>query len=457
MTPIKTRTRFAAVVFAALGATACTTVAGDQNAQFAQAGGTTSAARSAAGEQRDVTALGSEIQRRLAKPLTVDDAALIALLNNRGLRATYFSVGLLEDDLLKAATASESGDGEIERRFVLASIGKRSRVLANEVARRKGEQLKIETAAQQLELAAEVRKTYVAAVAAEQTAAYMAQARDATDAALELMRRGAGIGNWPKLEALREQVFHGEMTAKLARARQAAVAAREELTRLLGLWGQDVAYKLPDRLPDLPAQPMYSDDVETVALRQRLDLQAMQIDIVADARELELDHYGNGALLTGRTRFTTLQEVDFFSPADAPVRFVKVPLFDREQARLDRQMLPFMKALDEYAEMGITVRSQVRNAYDAYRTSYDIAKHYRDEIMPLRKQIGEEMAYRYNGMLVSVFELLADVREQIEAVTASIEAQREFWQAEADLRLALMTTGHERKSPAVPASGRFAP
>ena len=55
----------------------------------------------------------------------------------------------------------------------------------------------------------------------------------------------------------------------------------------------------------------------------------------------------------------------------------------------------------------------MREAYVAYRTAYDLARHYRDEIVPLRKRIAEENLLRYNGMLIGVFELLADAREQI--------------------------------------------
>ena len=57
----------------------------------------------------------------------------------------------------------------------------------------------------------------------------------------------------------------------------------------------------------------------------------------------------------------------------------------------------------------------MREAYSAYRTAYDLARHYRDEIVPLRKRISEEKLLRYNGMLISVFELLADAREQVAA------------------------------------------
>ena len=47
------------------------------------------------------------------------------------------------------------------------------------------------------------------------------------------------------------------------------------------------------------------------------------------------------------------------------------------------------------------------------------------------------MLLRYNGMLISVFELLADSREQVAAVNGYIEALRDFWIAESDLQMAL--------------------
>ena len=56
----------------------------------------------------------------------------------------------------------------------------------------------------------------------------------------------------------------------------------------------------------------------------------------------------------------------------------------------------------------------------AYRIAYDLARHYRDEIVPLRKTIADEMLL-YNGMLIGVFELLADSREQIGSVMQAIE------------------------------------
>lgn len=432
----ETRPRSMRVAAAIVGLLALEACSAAEPLQVAQA----DAASSAKSLPLDLSA---QVQDRLARPLTADDAVLVAFANNRSLRSTYFQVGLTDADLAQAIAKAGDGGGDLERQLVLATVGAQSRAMADEVSRRRGSRLRLDVATEMLTLAAEVRKSYAAAIAAEQTSRYMEQARIAADASLELTRRGARVGNWPKLNELREQVFHGEMSAELARARQMAVSTRERLTRQLGLWGQDVAYKLPDRLPALPAEPLESGDLEATALKQRLDLQAAQIDLIADARAMQLGHYENGALLTGRTRFTTLEEVDYFRDGEirgsAPIRTVQVPMFDREAARLYPEMWTFMRAVDRYAELGITARSEVREAYMAYRTSWDIARHYTEEILPLRKQISEEVVYRYNGMLISVFDLLADAREQIAVVIATIDAQRNYWQAEADLRLAAAT------------------
>jgi hypothetical protein len=76
-------------------------------------------------------------------------------------------------------------------------------------------------------------------------------------------------------------------------------------------------------------------------------------------------------------------------------------------------------------------RSELRSSYTAYRNAYDLAKHYRDEVLPLRKIIAEETTLRYNGMFIGVFELLAENREQAKMVIASIAATQAFWQADA--------------------------
>jgi outer membrane protein TolC len=102
-------------------------------------------------------------------------------------------------------------------------------------------------------------------------------------------------------------------------------------------------------------------------------------------------------------------------------------------------------------DLAVRARSEVRESYGAYRTAFDVARHYRDEIVPLRKRISEETLLRYNGMLASVFELLADSRQQVSAVNAYIESVRDFWLAESSLQMAL-TGRSPGASPALSAS-----
>lgn len=75
--------------------------------------------------------------------------------------------------------------------------------------------------------------------------------------------------------------------------------------------------------------------------------------------------------------------------------------------------------------------SELRSSYNAYRHAFDQAQLYRDEVLPLRQIIAEEAGLRYNGMFIGVFELLAENREHIKAVMASIAATEAFWKTDA--------------------------
>jgi hypothetical protein len=76
----------------------------------------------------------------------------------------------------------------------------------------------------------------------------------------------------------------------------------------------------------------------------------------------------------------------------------------------------YMQAVERVAETAVNARSEVREAYEGYRSAYDIARHYRDEVVPLRQAHYRRVLLRYNGMLIGVFELLADARAQVASV-----------------------------------------
>jgi hypothetical protein len=109
-------------------------------------------------------------------------------------------------------------------------------------------------------------------------------------------------------------------------------------------------------------------------------------------------------------------------------------------------------AVEEAAESGplmarhpefLRLRSDARETYLRYRAAFDWAEHYQKEILPLRQKISEEQLLRYNGMIIGVFELLDDARQQAKAVTEYLEALHLFWKAEAALAPALVAATHQ--------------
>ena len=382
----------------------------------------------------------------LARPLSIDDAVQLALLNNRGLQAAFFELGISESELVAAGRLPNPGfsfgrltrgdEVEIDRSLHLNLARLLAMPLLQEVASRRFAQAQALAALNVLSLAAETRKAWVLAVAAGESVRYSGQVMQAAEASAELARRMAQVGNFNKLQQAREQSFYADAAQALAKAQRAHAAARERLTRLLGLWGAQTAYRLPERLPDLPASPREQPDVERLALAQRLDVQGARLAVEQTASNLGL---------TQATRFINVLELgyQYNSSNQEPTQrgwevAFELPLFDFGTARIARAETIYAQALDRAAETAINARSEVREAYGSYRAAWDIAKHQRDEIVPLRQRIAEENLLRYNGMLIGVFELLADARAQIASVDGAIAALRDFWLAQADLDMALV-------------------
>jgi outer membrane protein TolC len=385
------------------------------------------------------------VKELLAKPVGPTEAVQIALLNNPGLQASYAEVGIAEADLVQAsrwrgptfsfARLRRGDETEIERGVFFDVLGLLTIPLSTRASESRMQAAQNRAAAEALRVALDARRAWFQAVAAAETARYMAQVKESAEASAELARRMADIGNFPRLTQAREQAFYAETTAQLARARQSATTARERLARLMGLWGEDLSFQLPDRLPDLPNAVREGRDLETQAVAQRLDVQGARRHADSLARSLGL---------TKVTRFVNLLEVGVLNNSETgePRQRgweieVALPIFDFGGARVARAERLYMQAVNRTVEAAIDARSEVRETYSSYRTAFDVAKHYRDEIVPLRKRISEEVLFRYNGMLMSVFELLADSREQVAAVNGYIESVRDFWIAESDLQMAL--------------------
>ncbi len=399
-------------------------------------------------DQRSATqadAARTRVSELLGQPLNPESAVEIALLNNRDLQAGFAALSLAEADLVRAGRLANpsirfgrlGGGGvvEIDRAVMFNVLGLLTLPVARQVEQARFEQAQLQTAFDAVGIAGEARRAFFDAVTAQQLVGYFEQVKDAADASNELARRMVAAGNFNKLAQMREQSFYADATAQLARARHRAVAARERLTRILSLSGEQLALQLPDRLPDLPAAPVEPRNAEQTAMDKRLDVLMARRAGEATARSLGLSQ---------ATRFINVLDAGYQNksttgePRSNGYEIeLELPLFDFGAARVARAEATYMQAVHRTAQVAINARSEVRESYSAYRTAYDLARHYRDEVVPLRKRISDENLLRYNGMLASVFELLADAREQIASVTAAVESLRDFWITETNLQAAL--------------------
>lgn len=413
----------------------------------------------------DAATVEKSVNAMLSKPLGVDDAVAIALLNNRSLQASYFELGIAESSLVQAGRLSNptlsfsrltGGGVEIERKLMLPVIGLLTMPIARDMEQRRFEQAQAAAAGEAVRIADDTRRAYFGALAAQQNTEYMDQVRIAAEASADLAQRMQAAGNWSKLQQAREQAFLADAVALLARARLTQLQERERLARLLGL-SSSAAIQLPERLPELPAAPREVQEAEAQALANRLDILMAQRELAGLSASLGL---------TKVNRFVNLLDVGYLrnSPADGTRQRgaeieLQIPLFDWGSARVAKAEAVYMQAVHRAAAMAVDARSQVRESHAAYRSAYDLARHYRDEVVPLKKRISDEQLLRYNGMLISVFELLADAREQVASVNASIDALRDYWIADAALQAALTGSGstsapRPQAMPAAPAAAK---
>jgi outer membrane protein TolC len=390
-----------------------------------------------------------KVRSLLLHPLTVDAAVQIALLNNKGLQGAYNELALAETDLVGQSLPPNpafsisriSGDGasEIERQVTGDILALATLPFRTDIARDRFRQAQLKAALATLRLAADVRRAYVRAVAGNEMVALLADAKSTAEATAQVAGRLGETGSINKLDQAREQVFYAETTAELATARQEAATSRERLVRLLGLWGDDLGLRLPDRLPPLPRFSSALPAIEADAVDHRIDLQIARMDLAVLAKSLDL---------TEATRFVTLLDVAGIDrrtsdPGTPPFRErgfdvqFQIPIFDGGEVRVRQAAETYKLAFNRLTEKAINVRSEARDAYRAYRSTYDIASHYQREILPLRKIITEEMQLRLSSMQVDVFALVTEARQRVASQQAAIDAQRNFWLAQSALQSAI--------------------
>jgi len=383
-----------------------------------------------------------QVTRLLDSPLSSVDAELLSMQMNPQTRSNLLRVGIAEADYAQAGRIRNPGftyerntEGEYSASLLFDIGGLLLMPLRREVELRRLKSARYEAAGAVIEHLASTRIAWFEAVAEQQLTQLVERSLESAAAANDMTRQMAALGHSAVVEAAESEIFLGEMRSVLTRQQLAESAARESLIRQLGLWGNS-ARKLtfPDRLPRLPESLVEYESVEGEAIDRRIDVQIALANLEAMASNYKLTRLN--PFLSSIDLGPTLGK-----SADGTERGfeleLSIPIFDAGGISNAKARFVFEQSQAQAQSVAISAASQAREALQTYRSYWDIARHYEEVLIPLRRRISEERLLNYNGMLISVFDLLDDVRSVADLEASAIRAVRDFWIADARLQLAL--------------------
>jgi cobalt-zinc-cadmium efflux system outer membrane protein len=390
--------------------------------------------------------VAEEVQTLLHGTLTADAAIQVALLNNRELQALYAALGVAQADLVQAGLLRNpvfdgiirfpvrGGPAELELSAALGFLDLFYLPLRQRVAAAQFEEVKLQVTTAVLDFAGTVQTAFYRHQANMQRLELLQTIAHALATSWEVAQRLQAAGNITELDLAQERA-EAEAAKVQLRAGEATVRqSREHLNTLMGLWGLDTTWQSDGRLPDIPAQLLPIDELETQALRQSLDLASARQRLIVAGEQLGVTRatalVPEASLGAGGERREGGWEV-------GPLVEFPIPLFDQGQARLGRALAELRRAQQEDYALGVRIRATARALRERVQDAQDRALYYRDILLPLRERIVSETQLQYNAMQRGVFDLLRAREQQIQTAVAYIDTLRDYWLARADLGLLL--------------------
>jgi len=390
----------------------------------------------------------------IQKTLTIDSAVKIALLNNKSLQASYNEIGIAQASVIRGSLPANpviafdqtrgTENLETERLLMLNIFSVVTIPARREIAIDQLRAAQMRAAEATIKVALDTRQQYLRTVASRERISKLNDIKKLTDAGADIAKRMGETGGLNKLSQARELSMAAELDNEIAKAKLDEQVERERLIRALGLWGERTSIKIPEKLPPLPTKLKKLDDIESEAIKKRVDLQAARHDLDAMATSLGLTQVTRFVtdidLVGGRIsdKNTDTGETEKFNKIGVDI---EIPIFDFGTARsLDAEQR-YMKAANLLADKAIKIRSEVREAYLAYRGMHEITRHFDTQIMPLRRTIEEESLLQYSGMLSDVSELIAETKAGIAVQIRAINSKRDFFIAENQLKAAMVGGG----------------
>lgn len=384
------------------------------------------------------------VQRLLRKPLTVSSAVRIALLNNRNLQATFEEIGIARAGLTEAVTApnpslsfdfSSPLSGGVVTGYASVIAQELVQILTiplkKRVAAEQLEAAQLRVAAQILSLVADVKKAYFTVQANQQLLSRLKIIQETAATSLDLNQRQYEAGNITDLALLQAQASYSEVRLEIAQAAAVLGEHCEQLNRLLGLWGDQTDWKITGDVLPVPESDFSIQNLESLAVSQRLDLQAAHRDLLAAIAALKLNKSLSWVPVLD-LGFNVTRDIDG-ARSVGPSLSAELPIFNRGKARAARSQAEIRRAAARLEALAVDIRSEVREKRDKLLNLRDIAKFYHDDLLPTRIKVVKRSLLGYNAMQISAYQLFLAKADELKVERGYIDASLEYWTTRADL------------------------
>lgn len=390
-----------------------------------------------------------DVKALLARPLTAEAAAQVAVLNNRGVQAAVEELGIAEGRLSQArrlpnpsveAAMRFEGEGSPELEVGamldltdLLLLSTRSGAAGVEV-----EAAKLAAIGSILDLSYDTRRAFYDYQAAAQLLELRRTVLQAFNASAELAIRLREAGNITELDLANQRSLFEEARFELQEAEIAVTAARERLNVLMGLWGRGTEWRVEARLPAVPERELALDELESKTVERSLELAIAEQRFTAAAKRANLAR-ARGFLPELKAGVSAERSEDW---AVGPAIEIELPLFYQGQGEVGVAKAEMRQQRNVYTDTAVTLRAAARNAATRLAAKREAVVYYEKVLLPLKQQVVEQTQLEYNGMLVGLFQLLQAKRDQVQAAATYVDQHREYWHARTNVEQLLSGRRH---------------
>lgn len=383
----------------------------------------------------------------LSRPLSIDSAVQIALLNNPEIQAALEDVGIAHADLVQAGLLRnpaiggwvrfpEQSHAVINNEFSIAQniLDLMLIPLRKKIAEAEYEKAQLIAANRIVNIVFEVEETFYNLQAEQAKNQLLVPLVDVTNAAYDLAKAQLDAGNINDLEFQSYLSEHLEKKVELTRSQRSIVIFREKLNRLLGLSHFVTCWNLDKNLPTVPETEVALGCLEEVALAHRLDLAAASWEVERFARMFGTkDWWAYTDLNLGVSAERDSDGIKVIGPTYS----LELPIFNYGQADRERLCALYRQADDRFRTMEIAILTEVRSLQEQLMINRTLTLTYENEILPLAQQnISLSHSY-YNTMSMSVYKLLHAKKQELEIQMNYLQSLQDYWISKVNLARAL--------------------